>query len=144
MSTGSLVAELDAEHVVLDSGGVTGLLGNSLRARAWMRVLDDYAGEIVVPAATLAEIITGSSGRDAEVNRVVKRLLPGSRPVPIDEAVARRAGALRSRSGVADVVDALVVAEAIGRRGTVLVLTSDPSDIAALASEQPRIRVSAV
>ena len=44
---------------------------------------------------------------------------------------AKDAGVLRARSGVRDVVDAIVVAEAVAALPAVIV-TSDPEDIAAL------------
>jgi hypothetical protein len=44
---------------------------------------------------------------------------------------ARQAGVLRSRSGVLDVVDAIVVAEAVASLPA-LIMTSDPGDISRL------------
>jgi hypothetical protein len=76
---------------VLDSGGVTALLGRSQTARAWLRWLATHGGDIIVPAAVLSECTTGDFGRDAEANRtlsaltimpprvVIDILLPGSR-----------------------------------------------------------------
>jgi hypothetical protein len=79
---------------VLDSGGVTALLGHSQRARAWLRWIAERDGIVEVPVAVLVEIVTGDAGRDAEVNRVLDVLSRAgsglSRP---DEVTARRAGA---------------------------------------------------
>ena len=51
--------------------------------------------------------------------------------LPTTPELARRAGELRAKSGVLDVVDAVVVAEAVAARPS-LILTSDPDDISRL------------
>jgi hypothetical protein len=51
--------------------------------------------------------------------------------LPTTPELARRAGELRAKSGVLDVVDAIVVAEAVAARPS-LILTSDPDDISRL------------
>jgi len=59
------------------------------------------------------------------------RLLPFCRVVGVDEGLGRRAGALLARARTADVIDAaLIVLASDGDR----VLTSDPSDLEALAA----------
>ncbi len=51
--------------------------------------------------------------------------------LPTTPELARRAGELRAKSGVLDVVDAIVVAEAVAAPPS-LILTSDPDDISRL------------
>ena len=60
--------------------------------------------------------------------------------------MGREAGELRSRSGVLDVVDAIVVAEAVAS-ARALIMTSDPDDIRSLveaASALDRVLIIAV
>jgi hypothetical protein len=51
--------------------------------------------------------------------------------LPTTPELARRAGELRAKSGVLDVVDAIVAAEAVAARPS-LILTSGPDDISRL------------
>jgi hypothetical protein len=60
------------------------------------------------------------------------RALALCRVEPVDERLARKAGALCGRAGTADAVDAIVVASAARRQEPVV--TSDPADIALLAA----------
>jgi predicted nucleic acid-binding protein len=74
---------------------------------------------------------------------VLSRALRGVEVVANDEKLARRAGELCAAAQTSDVVDALVVATAEVRGG--VVITSDPSDIAALASHaRGPVRVIAI
>lgn len=50
---------------VLDSGGLTALVGGSQRARGWLRWILDHDGAICVPTPVLVECTTGDGGRDA-------------------------------------------------------------------------------
>lgn len=59
-------------------------------------------------------------------------LLSGCRVEAMDERRARAAGALCGAAGTSDVVDAAVVAGAVGRGDAVV--TSDPSDLQRLAT----------
>jgi hypothetical protein len=130
---------------VLDSGGVTALLGHSQRARAWLRWIAERDGIVEVPVAVLVEIVTGDAGRDAEVNRVLDVLSRAgsglSRP---DEVTARRAGALRFRARTDDGIDALVASAAVGDGSPCVLLTSDPDDLSRLLAQHPRVEVKRV
>ncbi len=76
----------------------------------------------------LVQSLTGHPGHDALTNRLLKICeLQSEVPVPL----ARRAASLRSRAGLGSAVDAIVVALA-EPHGTVL--TSDPTDLIALAA----------
>lgn len=68
----------------------------------------------------------GGSGRQARL----AKLLPALEIVAIDEALGRRAGVLLGRARKSDVIDAAVVL--LASDGDVI-LTSDPSDLKALA-----------
>jgi len=122
---------------VLDSGGVTALLGRSQSARAWLRWLANHGGEIVVPAAVLSECITGDVGRDAEVNRILGALSI----MPTGEPTGRLAGALRFRAKTDDGIDAIVAAEAAVAQVTTVLLTSDPKDLARLLSSAKHVKI---
>lgn len=130
---------------VLDSGGLTGLVGRSARAREWLRWVVTHGGEVVIPTPILVECTTGHSERDAEVNRVLGVLERfGSALRAPDEATARRAGALRFDAKARDAVDALVAAEAIGDARPSVVLTSDPDDLTRLLMSAPHVAVERV
>ena len=116
--------------LILDTGALIAVIR---RSRAVWVLLDEAQRserEVLVPAATLAESVRGGPG-DAMINRLVQR--PGSQVTVHDERRARSAGHLLARASTADVVDALVVAEAI-HQGGATIATSDPDDIADLAS----------
>ncbi len=130
---------------MLDSGGLTGLLGRSARAREWLRWIVTHGGEIVVPTPILVECTTGHGERDAEVNRVLGVLQRfGSALRAPDEATARRAGALRFATRARDAVDALVAAEAAGDTRSTVVLTSDVEDLTRLLASAPQVTVERV
>jgi hypothetical protein len=130
---------------VLDSGGLSGLIGPSQRARAYLRWVVEQGGTIVVPTPVLIETITGDPGRDAETNRVL-HVLERAACVLLgpDEATARRAGHLRYRMRGDDGIDALVAAAAVGDGRPAVVLTSDPDDLARLLIGEPQVAVRAI
>lgn len=121
---------MSASALILDSGAVSAWASGHAAVRAWVQAAAETAAIVVVPAVVLAESVSGSGPRDARTNRVLHAAFIEA----MDEQVARRAGALRSRTGAgrrALVADALVVAAAAGRpRCTVL--TADPEDLNAL------------
>jgi hypothetical protein len=74
----------------------------------------------------VAQVWRGGHGRQAPV----AQLLGGVEVVPIDDMLGRRAGVLLARSGESDAIDAAVVCLAADGDD---ILTSDPSDLRALA-----------
>lgn len=130
---------------VLDSGGLTALVGGSQRAREWLRWVIEHDGTICVPTPVLVESTSGDGGRDAEVNRVLGILqrAAGVLQAP-NEATARRAGLLRYVAGSDDGIDALVAAAAVGDGSRAVVLTSDPDDLQRLLQNEQRVSVRAV
>lgn len=135
----------DRPRCVLDSGGLTALVGGSQRARAWLRWIVEHEGTITIPTPVLVESTTGDPGRDAEVNRVVAVLqrAAGALEAP-NEALARRAGRLRHRAAHDDGIDALVAASAVGDGSPAILLTSDPVDLARLLEREPNVEIRTV
>ena len=134
-----------APRCVLDSGGVTALLGRSQAARAWLRWVVTHGGDIVVPTPVLAECTTGQASRDAEVNRVLGVLDRFGRAlVAPQERTARLAGALRCAARTDDGVDALVAAEAASEHRACVLLTSDPKDLERLLANAAQVSVRRV
>jgi len=122
--------------LILDSGGVTRLAERSWRAADLIAALRREAQwPPVVPSPVLIECLRGDPARDAAVNRLLKtcQVLED-----ITESLARRAAHLRARARAGSAVDALVVAvaEPGGR-----VLTSDPTDLSALANHADDVLV---
>lgn len=79
-----------------------------------------------VPAGVLGQAWRG--GPQGELSRLLK----GCRIETLDEVRSRAAGQACGRAGNSDVIDATVVVGAIARAD--LVVTSDPDDIAHIAS----------
>jgi hypothetical protein len=130
---------------VLDSGGITGLVGRSQTARAWLRWIVTHGGEVVVPTPILAECTTGQASRDAELNRILGVLDRfGSALRPPEESTARLAGALRFVARSDDGIDALVAAEAAREPRACVLLTSDPADLGRLLANTAHVSVRRV
>lgn len=75
--------------------------------------------------------IVGQVWRDGARQVLLARFLRGVDVRSLDDELGRRCGALLAAAGTSDVIDAAVVV--IGEHGD-LVLTSDPDELAALAS----------
>jgi hypothetical protein len=80
----------------------------------------------VTCGGVVAQIWRGGHGRQVPLGR----LLAGVDVVPIDDSLGRQAGMLLARSGQSDAIDAAVVCLAADGDD---ILTSDPSDLLALA-----------
>lgn len=113
--------------LVLDSGPLSMWAAADRRMLALLEAAQRAGGIAFVPTVCLVESLTGRR-EDANMNRILK----GARVVPLGEADARKAAGLRAAVGGDDAADPAVVATA-ARLGAVVV-TSDPSDIGALAS----------
>jgi hypothetical protein len=114
-------------RVILDSGGVSAMAGGDPQARATLVRARREGRLIAIPAPVLVEVCTGKPDH-ARVDRVVNAV---ESVLDTTADRARQAGALRARTNVLDVVDAIVVAEAVAAMPAVIV-TSDPADIRAL------------
>lgn len=135
--------------VVLDADGLDALADPTppTRFRALLREALDRDRDILLPAVVCAEACRGSA-RTRRVESAIARHRPasGQRPpvsiIDTDFTLARQVGAILHGAGAgsADVVDAHVVA-VCARHGGGLVITSDPDDIARLASAVPSARI---
>jgi predicted nucleic acid-binding protein len=126
---------LDAEGIVKFAGGDPRTL-ERLRA-AWQR-----NSQVVTAAPTLAEVLRGGS-RDARVHRVLNRITV----LPVDKALGRAAGELLGRAGLSGhrcTIDALLAAVALVQPRPVVLLTSDPDDMARLTDEPDRPRAERI
>ena len=126
-------------RVVLDSGGVSWLAQRSPRAAAViaeMRIAGLWPA--LVPTPVRVECLTGQAGRDAPANQLLKSC---DVAVELPQALARRCARLRAEARRGSAVDAIVigVAEPEG-----VVLSSDPGDLAVLASAATGVTVHAV
>lgn len=75
--------------------------------------------------------VVGQVWRGGARQAVLSRLLAGVHVAPLDEALGRRAGTLLARASTSDVIDAALVLLA---GDDDQILTSDPGDLAILAS----------
>jgi predicted nucleic acid-binding protein len=138
-------ATVHPARCVLDSGGLTALVGGSHRAREWLRWVIEHDGAICVPTPILVESTTGDGARDAEVNRILGVLERAATVLRApDEATARRAGRLRYLARADDGIDALVAAAAVGDGSPAVVLTSDTDDLERLLQNDRHVSVRAV
>ena len=115
--------------LVLDSGGLSALVGQRARLRELYR---RGLWPAQVPSVVLTEALTGDHRRDFGTNR----LLRACQVRDVDELRARVAARLRTatgRAGTISAVDAIVAASAGALPGAVI-LTSDPSDMRALVA----------
>src|SRR4051794_34633958 len=111
-------------RLILDTGGLFAwATGNDAVRAAILRAVREPL-ILVVPAVVIAQAIRGGA-RDAPINRVLKQV---DQLAPATPALARQAGVLLGATATTDVVDALVVAEAL-RVLPASILTSDPNDI---------------
>ena len=121
---------------MLDAQGIVRLAEADKGAFAWARRTDALGGDIVTAASTLAEVLCGGA-RDARIHRILRRVTV----VEIDKNVGRRAGELLGATGMSGhrcTVDALLAAVALAQRRPVILLTSDPDDLARLTEEPDR------
>ncbi len=128
-------------RIVLDSGALSALAKKGRPIRLILRAALANDVEVVVPAVVVAESTSGDSGRDAQVNRVLK----ATRTISIDARIGRAAGSLRHalRRRHAGTIDAIVVACADDVVGS-LIVTADLADLGPLAAERGRSRVVSV
>jgi predicted nucleic acid-binding protein len=127
---------------VLDAEGIVRLADGDRRTRLHYEAARDRGSHVVTAASTIAEVIRGGP-RDASLHRVLNRITV----VPIDKALGRAAGELLGRAGMAGhrcTIDALLAAVALGQARPVVLLTSDPDDMARLTEEPGRPRAEQI
>ena len=122
--------------LVLDSEGLSKLAAGNALARAHLETARFRRARVVVSAITLTEVLRGGS-HDAAVHRVLSRITV----LPVTSELARRAGELLGQTGLSGhrcAIDAVVAATALELDRPVVVLTSDPDDLATLTEEPER------
>ena len=126
--------------VVLDADGVSKAAAADRLVHAMLLSARHRDARVVVSAVTLAEVLRGTP-RDAATYRVLTRIAE----LPVTSEVGRAAGALLGSTGLSGAtVDAVVAATALRQTGPVLLVTSDPSDMAALTASRSDLAVAAV
>jgi predicted nucleic acid-binding protein len=138
---------------VLLRGGVTGTLVLDAQGLARLAAADKMTlslaqevaaagGELVTAASTLTEVLRGGP-RDARIHRILRRVTVAE----IDKNVGRKAGELLGATGISGhrcTMDALLAAVALAQRRPVILLTSDPDDMARLTEEPGRRKVDRI
>jgi predicted nucleic acid-binding protein len=128
--------------LVLDAEGIVKLADGDLRTRLRYEAARERKSHVVTAASTIAEVLRGGP-RDAKVHRVLNRVTV----VPIDKALGRAAGELLGRAGLSGhrcTIDALLAAVALGQPRPIVLLTSDPDDMARLTDEPGRPRAERI
>ncbi len=115
--------------VVLDAGAFIAVEGNDRSMMALLRETHRQGRPLRTSAIVVAQVWRGP--RQANV----ARLLRSVDVLPVDERIAREAGALLAKTHTADPVDAVLVLTA---QNADHILTSDPIDIAVLVSAHGR------
>jgi len=124
--------------LVFDADGLTKLATGNALARARFEVARRHRRHIVTAASTLAEVLRGGP-RDAELHRVLKDV----EVIEIDRQYGRAAGELLGKTGLSGhrcALDALLAVIAIAQPRPVVLLTSDPRDLAKLTEEPERAK----
>lgn len=108
-------------NVVYDAGVLVAADRNNRRAWAEHKARLELGIVPSVPAPVVAQV--SRSPKQAQL----RRFLIGCTVVPLGESEAHGAGWLLGKSRTVDVVDAVVVTVALGKKA--IILTSDPEDI---------------
>lgn len=128
--------------LLLDAEALAKLADGNHLAVSFARDAHERSGRVVTAAATLAELLRGGP-QDAKVHRVLDQI----RVVPVDKRLGRIAGELLGRTGLSGhrcTINALLAAVALGLPRPVVLLTSDPADMARLTEEPERPRAERV
>jgi len=123
--------------LVLDADGLSKLSAGDPAARALFRKSREQRSEVVTAATTLTDVLRGDA-RDALVHTVLKHITV----VDLTESTGRQAGELLGRIGLSGhryALDALLAVVAMAQNRPVVLLTSDPQDMARL-TEEPDVR----
>ena len=116
--------------VVYDAGVLVAADRNERRAWAEHKARLELGVVPLVPTPVVAQV----SRSPQQVQ--LRRFLTGCEIVTLGETQAHEAGRLLGLTRTSDVVDAVVVTTALGRKATIL--TSDPDDIGRLARASGR------
>ncbi|HEY2507123.1 MAG TPA: PIN domain-containing protein [Streptosporangiaceae bacterium] len=122
--------------LVLDAQGLTKLAAGDPLTRYRFEAAKRRRGNVVTAASTLPEVLRGGP-KDALLYRVLNRITV----VKIEKDQGRSAGELLGRTGLTGhrcALDALLAVVAMAQPGPVVLLTSDPNDMAMLTEEPER------
>lgn len=122
--------------IAFDAGGLIALDRNDRRVIVLIARATERGMRITIPATALAQAMRNPA-RQARLSRLIRQA--GTDLMPLDGPDATAVGLLLARTGTADVVDAHVVICA--QRAGQAVVTSDPDDLRAIASELPLVVV---
>jgi predicted nucleic acid-binding protein len=128
--------------LILDAEGLVKLADGNHFAVSFARDAHDRSGRVITAASTIAEVLRGGP-RDAKLHRMLNQVIV----VPVDKALGRAAGELLGRAGLSGhrcTIDALLAAVALGQTRPVVLLTSDPFDMARLTDEPDRPRAERI
>jgi predicted nucleic acid-binding protein len=110
--------------------------------RALARKAYERYERVVTAASTLAEVLRGRT-EDVRIHRVLQRVSVAS----IDKEAGRQAGELLGATGMSGhrcTVDALLAVVALAQPRPVVLVTSDPEDMARLTEEPERTKVERI
>jgi predicted nucleic acid-binding protein len=128
--------------LVLDAQGLVRLAEADEHVLVRIREADASGADIVTAASTLTEVLRGGP-RDARIHRILRRVTVAE----IDKNVGRKAGELLGATGMSGhrcTVDALLAVVALAQRRPVILLTSDPDNMARLTEEPGRRKVDRI
>jgi predicted nucleic acid-binding protein len=124
--------------LVLDAEGLVKLAAQNPAVYTRVKAARVRNGNVVTAASTLAEVLRGGPS-DARMHRVLGRMTV----IPIESQQGRAAGELLGRTGLSGhrcALDALLAVIALDQPRPVVLLTSDPRDLARLTEEPGRPR----
>lgn len=127
---------------MLDAQGLVKLAGGDDQVKALVHKAHQRYDRVVTAASTLAEVLRGNAA-DAQMHRVLKQITVEE----IDKEVGRKAGELLGATGLSGhrcTVDALLAVVALAQPRPVVLVTSDPEDMARLTEEPERRRAERV
>ena len=111
--------------LILDAGAFVALERNDRAMWRRLKVAKLAGTPPRTHGVVIAQVWRGGASRQATLARALKSV----ETTPLDDGLGRRAGVLLARSGMDDAIDAAMVALA---HHDDQIITSDPSDIAAL------------
>jgi predicted nucleic acid-binding protein len=128
--------------LVLDAQGLVKFAAGDPAVRALARKAYERYERVVTAASTLAEVLRGRT-EDVRIHRILQRVSVAS----IDKEAGRQAGELLGAIGMSGhrcTVDALLAVVALAQPRPVVLVTSDPEDMARLTEEPERSKAERI
>jgi predicted nucleic acid-binding protein len=128
--------------LVLDAEGLVKLAAGDPKVRALLQRAYERYARVVTAASTLSEVLRGGP-RDARMHLILRRVIVAD----INADAGRKAGELLGATGMSGhrcAMDALLAVIALAQPRPVLLLTSDPGDMARLAEEPGRRKTEGI